>query len=113
MQTQEEVEITEKDVLDMMDQFTKVPSVLLNFAVSRNSNVVKTFQSQIEDYKGKLSTEETVKLKKVLEMPTEDLQEILHKAYLETHQKQLKILADPKARPFIEKNSQELEKVLF
>jgi len=45
-------------------------------------------------------------------MPISELQEILRRAYEETHQKQLKILADPKAEPFIQKNLQELKKVL-
>lgn len=113
METAEDVEITEKDVIEMMDQFTRVPPLLLKIVVFRNSNVIKSFQNQIEDYKNKLSNEEIVKLRKVLKMPVEDLQDILNKAYAETQQEQLKILADPKAQPFITKNLQELEKLLF
>lgn len=112
METQE-TEITEEDVIGLMDQFTKVPPLLLKMIVSGNSNVVNSFQGQIEDYKDSLSPEEMAKIKKVLEMPVEDLQEILRGAYLETKQEQLKILADPKAQPFIRKNLQGLEKILF
>ena len=112
MESREEVEITEKDVVDMMDLFTKVPPLMLKMVVSRNSNVVKRFESQIENYRSKLSDSDTAKIEKVLEMPIPELQEILNRAYDETHQKQLKILADPKAEPFIEKNLQELKKLL-
>jgi len=51
-------------------------------------------------------------VKKVLEMPVSELQRILQNVYLETHQKQLKILADPGAEPFITLNLQELRKML-
>jgi hypothetical protein len=53
------------------------------------------------------------KIEKVLEMPVPELQEILNKAYEETHKKQFKILANPRAEPFIGGNLRELKKVLF
>lgn len=109
----EELKITEKDVMELMGLFTRVPPLILRGVVSRNSNVVKSFQNKIEDYKDELSEGDLIKIKKVLEMPVEDLQKILMNVYTETHQKQLKILADPKAEPFIIKNLQELEKVMF
>ena len=112
MESQEEVKITEKDVIRMMGLFTKVPVLVLKVAISKNLNVVKSFESQIESYRSQLSAEDTVKIKKVLEMPTGELQEILNKAYEETGQKQLKILADPDAEQFITGNLQEIKKVL-
>ena len=108
-----QTEITEDDVLQFMDQFTRVPPLLLKIVVSGNSNVINSFRGQIEEYKNNLSPEETLKIRKVMDMPTEELQEILGKAYNQTHQEQLKILADRKAKPFIEKNLVELEKILF
>lgn len=105
--------ITEKDVVDIVDLFTKIPVFMLKRIVSKNSNVVKMFESQIEDYKIQLSLEDTDKIKKVLEMPIPELQEILRKAYDETHKEQLKILADPEAEPFIAKNFQELKNSIF
>ena len=54
-----------------------------------------------------------MKIEKVMEMDVPDLQEILRKAYLETGQKQLKILADPHAEEFIAGNLRELKKILF
>lgn len=113
MEIGQEIDVTEEDVIQLMDQFTRVPPLLLKMVVSRNSNVVNSFRGQIEDYKNSLSPEEMAKIKKVLEMPVEELQEILKRAYHETHQQQLKILADPKAQPFIRKNLQELGEILL
>lgn len=113
MDTQPQIEITEQDVLQLMDQFTRVPPLLLKLVVSGNSNVITSFRGQIEDYKNSLSQGDMLKIRKVMDMPTEELQEVLKRAYLQTHQEQLKILADRKAKPFIEKNLLELEKILF
>lgn len=108
-----EIIITEKDVIETLDLFTKVPSILLRRWVSKNSNLVKSFQSQMESYKSRLSSRDMARVEKVMEMPVEELQEILKKAYVRTGKKQLKILADPKARPFIVLNLQEARKILF
>lgn len=109
----ESQEINEEDVMGVVDVFTKVPALLLKTMVSRNMNVVKKFESQIENYKSQLSSEDAEKIKKVVEMPVPELQEILIKAYAKTGHKQLKILADPKAEPFIRDNLAELKKKLF
>lgn len=106
------VEITENDVLEALDQLIKVPTVLLKSVASANTNVVKTFQSQIEDYRNQLSPDEVAKIRKVIEMPVPELQDILNNAYQDTGKKQLKILADPKAESFILKNLQELKKII-
>lgn len=108
-----EENITEEDVMGVVDVFTRVPVVILKMVVSKNMNVVKKFESQIEDYKDQLREEDTEKIKKVMEMPVPELQEILSKAYAKTGHKQLKILADPKAEPFITDNFRELKILLF
>ncbi len=113
MESQDDVKITEEDVIDLLGIFTKVPSLILKGMVSGKMNVVQSFESQILEYKDKLTGEEVLKIEKVLEMPVPELQKILNHAYQTTHKKQLKILADPKAEPFIEKNLKELETVLF
>lgn len=113
MDSQEEIKITEMDVIGLMNVFSIVSPTILKTVISRNANMVKSFETKIKDYKNQLSDENVVKIKKILEMPTSELQRILNKAYDETNQKQLKILAEPKAKPFIEKNLQELKKVLF
>ncbi len=108
-----EIIITENDVIETMGLFTKVPAILLRGWVSKNSNLVKSFSNQIESYKNKLSPRDMARAEKVMEMPVEELQEILKKAYDRTGKKQLKILADPKAKEFIVLNLQEARKVLF
>ncbi len=113
MQTSEDLEITHKDVIDMMDLFTRVPPLLLKLVIKRNSNVVRSFQDRIEDYKTTLSQEELEKIRVITRMPVEELQKILINAYQETQQVQLKILADPNAQPFITKNLQELGEIIF
>ncbi|HEX3013375.1 MAG TPA: hypothetical protein VHO92_03760 [Methanobacterium sp.] len=112
MESHEE-NITEEDVMGVVDVFTRVPVVILKMVVSKNMNVVKKFESQIENYKDQLSEEDTEKIKKVMEMPVPELQEILSKAYAKTGHKQLKVLADPKAEPFITDNFRELKILLF
>ena len=113
MEPQNSVKITEEDVISLLGLFTKVPSILLKGMVSGKMNVVKSFESQIMDYKAKLSDKELLKIEKVLEMPVPELQKILKGAYETTHKKQLKILSEPQAEAFIEKNLKELEQVLF
>jgi hypothetical protein len=112
MESKNDVEITEKDVIEFMHVFTRVPPLILKMVVKGNKNVVKSFESQIKGYYGNLTEEEITKIEKVMEMPVPELQRILKNIYAETHQKQLKILATPGAEPFIAGNLQELKKVL-
>lgn len=109
----EDIKITEEDVIDLLHVFTKVPSLILKGVVARRSNVVKSFEGQILEYKEQLSDYELAKVKAVLEMPTSELREILRRSYEKTGKKQLKILSEEKAEPFIEKNLAALEKILF
>jgi hypothetical protein len=113
MESYPDINITEEDVVGLMDNFTKVPSFILKRMVSRNLNVVKSFESQIEAYKCQLTDMELLKIEKVMNMPVPELQVILYNAYESTNKKQLQILSDPNAAAFIEKNLNELEKVLF
>ncbi|BDZ72078.1 hypothetical protein [Methanobacterium petrolearium] len=112
MKSKEEVKINKKDVMGVMHVFTRVPPLMLKMVVKRNKNLVKSFESQIKDYYGKLTDEEIAKIEKVMETPVPQLQGILNEAYIESGQKQLKILADPKAKDFIERNLRELELLL-
>jgi hypothetical protein len=113
MESKDEVIITKNDVMGIMDVFTRVPPLILKMVVKGNKNVVKSFETQIKEYQKQLDSSDMVKIEKVLEMDVPDLQEILKKAYLETGQKQLKILADPHAEEFISGNLRELKKILF
>lgn len=108
-----EIVITEKDVMEVIGLFTKVPAILLRGWVSKNSNLVKLFEGQIESHKNRLSDHDLARARMVVDMPVEEIQEILRKTYDKTGKKQLKILSDPKARPFIITNLKEARKVLF
>ena len=113
MESQEEVKISEEDVIELLGLFTKVPSLILKSVINGNLNVVKSFESQIEDYRNKLSDDEMLKIEKVLKTPVPELQKILYNCYKSTNNKQMKLLADPNSEPFIEKNLKELEKLMF
>ena len=113
MDSQSEVYITEKDVTDILQVFTRVPALLLKIAVSKNSNVVKSFENQILAYKSQLSDEDLAKIEILVEMSVSELQLILKKTYEETHQKQLKILLENQAESFISENLRELKELLF
>jgi hypothetical protein len=109
----EEIKITEDDVIDALDLFTRVPSIILRRWVSKESNIVKSFHGQLESYKNRLSDQDMVRVEMVMEMPVDEMQAILKRAYNRTGKKQLKILADPKAKPFIILNMEEGRKILF
>jgi hypothetical protein len=112
MESNVEIKITEEDVLGLMDSFTRVPSFILKRMVSKNLNVVKSFENQILEYKSQLTDEELLKIELVMNMPVPELQDILYSVYQSTDKKQLKILADSNAEPFIIKNLGQL-KLLF
>ncbi|HMK54399.1 MAG TPA: hypothetical protein VK444_06420 [Methanobacteriaceae archaeon] len=105
--------ITEEDVMKLMDVFTKVPPFLLKNFVAHNINLVQKFRPQVESYRSKLSEEDILKIRKVLDTPVPELQAILGRVYDKTGQKQLNILSDPRAEAFIAGNLREVEKVLF
>ena len=106
-------QITENDVMKVMDIFTKVPVILLKGAISSNMNAVKRFEDQIIAYKTRLSPEEMEKIELVTKMPVPDIQKLLLNVYEKTGKKQFKVLADPKAEKFISINLNELKKILF
>jgi hypothetical protein len=113
MKSGKEVRVTEEDVIGLMDVFTRVPPLMLKIVVNGNRNVVKSFESQIREYKVNLTEEELLKIEKVMDMAVPELQEILKKAYNETGQKQLQILANPKSENFIRENLKELRMIMF
>jgi hypothetical protein len=108
-----ELEINEDDLRGLLSMFERVPPFLLKIAVSRNMNAVKSFESQIEDYKSQLTDEDRLKIRKIIEMPIPELQKLLNKVYLKTNYEQFKILSNAKAKSFLALNLQELKVVLF
>jgi hypothetical protein len=76
-------------------------------------NAVESFKDQIKEYKSQLTEEDKEKIRRIIEMPIPELQNLLNECYLKTKLEQFKILADPKAEQFLTVNVQELKKVLF
>ena len=105
--------VTEKDVMKVMDLFTKVPVILLKGAILSNMNAVRRFEDQIISYKSSLTPEEMEKIDFVTKMHVSDLQMLLLSVYDKTGKRQLKVLADPSAQDFISINLHELRKILF
>ncbi len=76
-------------------------------------NAVESFKDQITEYKSQLNDEDKIIIRRIIEMPITELQNLLNECYLKTKLEQFKILADPKAEQFLTVNVQELKKVLF
>ncbi|HNS25368.1 MAG TPA: hypothetical protein PKK85_04790 [Methanobacteriaceae archaeon] len=104
--------LTPQDVLEVLDLFTRVPSLMLKALVIRQVNVVETFHEEVETYKKNLRPEDLAKIETVISTPTPQLQEIIGQAYQEQPVKQLKILMDPGARPFLDRNLEALKKII-
>lgn len=62
--SKKEVTVTEEDVISLVDLFTRVPPLLLKMVVNSNKNVVRSFESQVREYKANLSREELLKIEK-------------------------------------------------
>ncbi|WP_321211581.1 hypothetical protein [Methanothermobacter sp. DP] len=106
------MEITEDDVIQSLDIFTAVPVFLLKRWAGRGTNLAAKFRSQIMSQYSDLSMMDRERVKRVLEMDVSEIQEILERAYIRTGKKQLKILADPSSRRFIEVNLREVRGIL-
>lgn len=104
--------ITYDDVKEYERLFTLAPLFLLERFARKNSNLVLRFKSAVQSYMDNLTDEQRNKLNVVLNSPVEDLQGIMHEAYLKTGIKQYNVLANPKYRQFIEDNFGELRKML-
>lgn len=105
------ISVEEKDIWNILNTIEQFPPFVANKYVSLNINAVEEFEDKIEDYKNKLSEEDLFKIRKIIETPVEELQDVLNELYLETNMEQFKIMADPKAKPFIDLNVRELRRI--
>lgn len=90
----------------------KVPSLLLGTMIKRNSNLIGKFESTIVSHLGSLNELQQKQLNIILNSDIADLQNILKDAYEKSGKKQYKLLSEPKAKEFIEKNLDELRKLV-
>lgn len=108
-----ELEIKEADIWKILRIVEQLPPYVIDRYVSMNINAVEEYKSQIEDYMNKLTEDDLIKIKRIIEMPIPELQKLLNKLYLKTNLTQFKKLGDPQAEPLLKINLQELKKILF
>lgn len=103
-------ELTYEDVKEYEKFFTLTPPFLLERFAKKNANLVSKFESKVDKYLAKLNDNQKKKLDIVLSSDIDDLQAIMAEAYEKNNKKQYKILANPKYKPFIETNLNEVRK---
>lgn len=107
------LELNEKDMWKVLRAVEHMPPYAINKYISLNINAVDEFEVRIKDYTNKLSNKDLQTIKRIIEMPVPELQNILNNLYPETKLEQFKVLAGPEAKPLIELNIKELKKLLF
>ena len=104
--------ITCDDVMPYAHHASKVPAFLLKRMAKRNSNLVGKFESQIKPRLENLNENHRHKLDLVLNSDVSELQSVLAEAYDRSGKKQFQILADPNNAGFIERNLDEIRKLI-
>ncbi len=107
------ISVEEKVVWKILNTLDQLPPFVVNKYVSLNINAVEEFEDKIKERKSKLSDEDLLKIRKILEAPVEELQDVLNELYQVTNMEQFKIMSDPKAKQLIDLNVRELKRVLF
>lgn len=107
-----EDKISFNDVREYESFFRMAPSFLLEAFARKNSNIVLKFKSQILAQLSNLDERQKKKLDLILSTDISELQAIMNEAYVKTKIKQYRVLADPKYHAFIEKNFNELRKLM-
>lgn len=100
----DEEKITYNDVKQYERYFTLVPPFLLERFAKRNSNLVAKFESKVESFLSNLNNNQKKMMDIVLNSEIDELQAVMKEAYQKSNKKQYKILANPKYKPFIENN---------
>lgn len=106
------VSVEEKVIWKVLNTLDQLPPFVVNKYVTLNINAAEEFEDQIKDQKNKLSDADLLKIRKIIETPSEKLQQVLKELYTETEMEQFKILAEPDAKPLIELNLEELKKII-
>ena len=106
------VSVEEKVIWKVLNTLDQLPPFVVNKYVTLNINAAEEFEDQIKEQKNKLSDADLLKIRKIIETPSEKLQQVLKELYTETDMEQFKILAEPDAKPLIELNLEELKKII-
>ena len=107
-----EDKITYSDVKEYEKLFTLIPPFLLERFAKKNSNIVHKFKSRVESFLTRLSPNQRNKLDIVLNSDIDELQAVMSEAYSKSNKKQYKILANPKYKPVVESNLDEVRKMI-
>ena len=108
-----DLEIKEENIKKFINTVERIPPFLVNVYVDKDMNAVESFKDQIIEYKSQLTDEDKIIIKRIIEMPIPELQNLLNESYLKTNLEQFKILAEPKSEPFLTLNLEELKKILL
>jgi hypothetical protein len=108
-----DLEIKEEDVKKVINAVQRIPPFLVNVYVDKDMNAVESFKDQITEYKSQLNDEDKIIIRRIIEMPITELQNLLNESYLKTNLEQFKILAEPKSEAFLTLNLKELKQILF
>jgi hypothetical protein len=107
------LDLDEKDVWKALRAVEHMPPYAIKKYITLDINAVDEFEVRIKDYTKELSNKDLLIIKRIIEMPVPELQNILHNLYLETKLEQFQVLAEPEAKPLIDSNIKELKKLLF
>ena len=106
------ISVEEKVIWKVLNTLDQLPPFVVNKYIKLNINAAEEFEDQIKDQKNKLSDADLLKIRKIIETPSEKLQQVLKELYTETDMEQFKILAESDAKPLIELNLEELKKII-
>ena len=107
-----EEKITYDDVQEFEKFFKLVPSFLLERYAKKNTNLILKFKSKVQSFIDNLDDVHKNKLNIVLTSDIDELQAVMADAYSRTNIKQYKILANPKYKPFVEENLNEVSEMI-
>ena len=107
-----EEKITYEDVEEFEKIFKLVPSFLLERYAKKNTNIILKFESKVKSFLDDLNDNDKRRLNIVLNSDIDELQSVMADAYSRTNIKQYKILANPKYKPFVEVNLNEISRMI-
>ena len=104
--------ITYEDIEEYAHLFTLAPAFILETMAKTNANLVSKFESSIKHHMDNLTPAQRDKLHIILDSDIDYLQEKMAEAFRKTRKKQYRVLSNPAHRAFIEKNLNEIRKML-
>ncbi len=107
------VKVKTNDMWRILRGVEQMPPFVIKDYIKKDINGVEAYEEGIQEFKKKLSDNNLREIKRIIDKPVPELQNVLNELYLETDLEQFKILAEPIAEPLITTNLQELKKILF